>query len=62
MDHMVFRAHMTATNAVGQAKLLASSIRSLAKIADLVPQKDRAELIEALDELTHATGARRSAR
>jgi DNA/RNA-binding domain of Phe-tRNA-synthetase-like protein len=48
------RAHLVASNTIGQTQLLSSSIRTMAKIIDLVPQNDRAELIRALDKLAQA--------
>jgi hypothetical protein len=39
------RAHLVASNAIGETQRLTSSIKAMAKIIDLVPQTDRAELI-----------------
>jgi hypothetical protein len=48
------RAHLVACNAIGETQRLTSSIKAMAKIIDLVPQPDRAELIKALDKLAQA--------
>lgn len=45
------RAHLVASNAIGETQRLTSSIKTMAKIIDLVPQNDRAELIKALEKL-----------
>jgi hypothetical protein len=48
------RAHLVASNAIGETQRLSSSITTMAKIIDLVPQNDLAELIKALDKLARA--------
>jgi hypothetical protein len=48
------RAHLVASNAIGETQRLSSSLATMSKIMDLVPQNDRAELIKVLDKLAHA--------
>jgi hypothetical protein len=48
------RAHLVASTTIGETQRLTSSITTMAKIIDLVPQTDRVELIRALDKLAHA--------